>query len=177
MERLELTSWQRRQLEDQLRNCETARLFRRVLAVLETSRGRSVAAIAESLGVTRQSVYNWVDAYRQSYDPKVLREGRHSGRPSIWDEESEGVLRCLMKRRPDECGYYAVNWTAPLLREQLECTTEQPFSEDVIRQELRHLGYVWKRGRYELLPDPELEKKTANSPPHPGFGASDGVDG
>ena len=33
-------------------------------------------------------------------------------------------------------------------------------------------GYVWKRPRYALHPDPEREKKTADLPPGPGQGAA-----
>ena len=173
MDILDLTFWQRHRLEDQLKDAETARLFRRTLAVLEASRGKSVAEIAESLGVSRQSVYNWIEAYRQGRDPKALLEGTHSGRPSLWTDDSETILQCLLEHRPDEYGYFAVNWTVPLLREQLGYTTGQSFSEDTVRERLRRLGYVWKRGRYELVPDPELEKKTAYPPSDRQFAASE----
>jgi hypothetical protein len=43
MDGLELPSWQRCQLEDQLRHAETARRFRRTQAILEASRGKPVA--------------------------------------------------------------------------------------------------------------------------------------
>lgn len=177
MDGLELTAWQRRRLEAQLKHAETARLFRRTQAVLDAHRGRSVAEISQSLGVTRQSVYNWIDAYRQSGDPRSLAEGEHCGRPPFWDEESETVLRCLLEHRPEECGYYAVNWTAALLQQQIACNTGKPFSPKTIRKQLRRLGFVWKRGRYELLPDPELEKKTTHLPPNPRFAAPHGVAG
>jgi hypothetical protein len=39
------------------------------------------------------------------------------------------------------------------------------------------LGYVWKRSRYVLAPDPEKEKKTANSPQNQGFAATQCVVG
>src|SRR5262249_1730947 len=35
------------------------------------------------------------------------------------------------------------------------------------------LGYVWKRPRYVLDPDPELEKKTADPPHHPAAATPD----
>jgi transposase len=171
MGQLKLTSWQRRQLEHQLRLTGGARLFRRTLAVLEASRGRPVAEIADVLRTSRRSVYRWIDVYRQTRDPKALCEGEHTGRPSLWDEENEATLQCLMNHRPDESGYYAVNWTALLLREQMEHTSGHPFSQAMVREELHRLGYVWKRGRYELLADPELEKRKTYSPPNWQFAA------
>jgi transposase len=50
-----------------------------------------------------------------------------------------------------------------LLQEELEQGTGIAFSEDAIRDELHRLGYVWKRPRYVLDPDPEVEKKTTDS--------------
>jgi transposase len=177
MDTLDLTYWQRRRLEDQLRHAETARVYRRTLAVLEASRGRAVSEIADILGVTRQSVYNWIDAYREALDSTALFEGERSGRPSLWDEQTEATLRYLMDHRPDEFGYYAVKWTSPLLNEQLRCVLGKQISLYTIREELRHLGYIWKRGRYELAPDPELEKKTPDSPSDPQFAAWDSAVG
>jgi hypothetical protein len=40
-----------------------------------------------------------------------------------------------------------------------------------LRQALHELGYVWIRSRYELEPDPELEKKSPNTPANPGLAA------
>ena len=56
-------------LRRQLAETRDARLYRRTLAVLEFDHGRSAADIARMLGVTRQSVYDWVEAYTQDYDP------------------------------------------------------------------------------------------------------------
>jgi transposase len=72
------------------------------------------------LGVTRQSIYNWIEAYSQEYNPTVLRDALRSGRPSLWTEDSQSLLRELLTTSPDRLGYFAVNWTVPLLREQLE---------------------------------------------------------
>jgi transposase len=73
------------------------------------------------------------------------------------------LLLCLLERAPGEFGYPHGGWTLSLLREQLEQGTGQGVSEDTIRRELHRLGYAWKRPRYALEPDPEREKKTANS--------------
>ena len=72
MSRLNLTPWQRRRLRRQLKETLDARLLRRTLAVLEFDQGRTAADIARMLGVTRQSVYNWVGAYTQGHDPRAL---------------------------------------------------------------------------------------------------------
>lgn len=164
-----LNRWQRQRLEQQLKCAQDARVYRRALAILEVSRGQTISHVARSLGVSRQSIHHWIDSYCEVYDLAALEDDPRSGRPSLWTEDSKAVLRTLLDRSPDEFGYFAVNWTVPLLQEQLEHSTGRHFSDDTIRRGLQSLGYVWKRGRYVLEPDPELEKKTPDSPPHPQF--------
>jgi transposase len=162
MSELVLTPGQRRRLQRQLKAAQDARVYRRTLALLEVERGTPISRLAQTLGVTRQSIYNWVEDYAQAHDPADLHDQSRSGRPSSWTEELQGRLRSLLQRPPNRLGYFAVNWTVPLLQEELGHSAGQRLSEDTIRRELRRLGYVWKRGRYVLDPDPELEKKTAD---------------
>ena len=167
MEGRKLTGGQRKLLAEQLQEAQDARLYRRTLAVLEVGRGRSIGQVAQTLGVTRQSVYNWLASYAQACDPRALQDEPHPGRPSFWHEDHQALLRWLMERSPEEFGYFAGSWTVALLQEQWEHGTGVRPSEDTVRRGLLELGYVWKRGRYELTPDPELEKKTPHSGPDP----------
>jgi transposase len=160
MDPMHLTFGQRRRLHHQLKATHDARLYRRTLAVLEVSRGRPVPEIARALGVNPRRVYYWVEAYTQAQDPTALRDRDRSGRPSRWTEEHRDLLRELFQRSPQELGSYAVDWTVPLRQEHLEHQSGQWLSDDTIRRELQRQGYVWKRSRYVLDPDPEREKKT-----------------
>jgi transposase len=104
MEGLKLTWWQRHRLLEQLKQTQDAPIYRRTLAVLEVSRDQSPAQVAQVLGVTRQSVYNWVTSYAQAHDPHALQDEQRPGRPSLWTEEHQALLRLLMDRTPDEFG-------------------------------------------------------------------------
>jgi hypothetical protein len=53
-----------------------------------------------------------------------------------------------------------------LLQEALQRRTGDYFADSTIRRALRRLDYVWKRPRYRLEPDPQREKKTADSAAH-----------
>lgn len=163
MKDLNLSSGQRRQLERQLKHAHDVRLYRRTLAVLEYDRGRSVTEISRSLRVSRPSIYRWIARYQESADAGLSDEER-SGRPPSWTAECSEWLHSFLKRCPAELGYSAVNWTVPLLRDPLEMCTGKRFSDATIRRALSRLDYVWKRPRYVLVPDPEREKKTTNSP-------------
>ena len=168
MTSLRLTRWQRLRPQRQLRDNPDARVYRRTLAILQASRGQPITRIARMLGVTRQSVHNWVRAFAQAHDPSTLADAGRSGRPTLWTEDLRALLPALFAQAPDQRGYFAVNWTVPLLQEEIAHCTGQSLSEDTIRRELDRLGYVWKRGRYVLDPDPQRDKKAVHSPAGPG---------
>jgi transposase len=161
---LQLTAAQRRQLRRLLEHPSDVRPYRRALAILEVAGGRSIAAVAALLRVSRQSVYNWVDAYCRSPGTQALADGYGTGRPSLWTEPLRTLLQEALGQLPDAFGYPGVNWTVPLLREHLGRFGGQWLSEDTIRRELDRIGYVWKRFRYVLPADSEAEKKTADPP-------------
>lgn len=173
MSRLKLKHWQRHRLFQQLKATSDARTYRRTLAVLELDRGRSAVEIAAMLGVTRQSVHNWAAAFAHESDPTVLRDQDRSGRPPLLDEQTEGLLPSLMGQSPQDLGFPHVDWTVPLLLQELERGLGLRPSDETVRRGLRRLGYVWKRPRYVFDPDPEREKKTADSPADSGFAAAE----
>jgi len=172
MDNLMLRAAQRRLLESRLRRTRDVRVYQRTLAVLEGSRGRSVTDIARMLRVSRQSVHRWLDAYCESSDPDALLDDERSGRPRRWSEECSAWLEAFLKHSPAELGYAAVNWTTPLLQHALTCCTSEVFCSRTIRRNLLQGGYVWKRPRYVLVPDPDREKKTPNSPSNQASSAS-----
>src|SRR5438105_5434144 len=167
MDRSIITAPRRRQLERQLHSTPDARVYRRALAVLEVAPGRPVAAVARSLGVTRQAVHTWLAAYARDLDPLDLADAPRAGRPPLWTPALGDVLRAAPATPPDRFGYRATDWTVPLLREHLAGRAGVRPSGTALRRWLRALGYAWKRYRYVLPPDPDREKKTR----HPAAGA------
>lgn len=164
MSELRLTAVQRRWLQAALKTPPTAGYYRRAVALLALDEGLSVGEVAELLGVSRQSVYNWSQAFAQSPRPETLCDDFGGGRPTLWSEQAQALLSECLRRRPEELGYTGVNWTVPLLRACLHDRIGLRLSEDTIRRRLQGLGYVWKRFRYLLPPDPDREKKKRSSP-------------
>ena len=162
-----LTPVQMQQLEHQLAQTDDVRLYRRTLALLMWGRGSAVAEIASLLSIRRQSVYNWIATYTPTHDPSRLRDGFRPGRPPRWTKQTQAHLAEVMVVPPDQLGYLAVNWTVPLLQDHFKRQSGTLFSDDTIRRALHRLGYIWKRYRYVLDEDPQLEKKTPDSWPNP----------
>ena len=167
-----LTPTQRDQLEQQLRDTSEVGVFRRTLAVLEAANGRPIAQIARLLRARRPRVYQWLEAYRATLDPGSLADHRGGNHPTLWTEELRALLAASLTGAPDHWGYPAVAWTIPLLQEHLARYGGVRPSADALRQELHQQDYAWKRPRRVLDPDPEREKKTANSGANQASGTS-----
>jgi transposase len=136
-----------------------ADILRRTLALLQLDRGLSVAAIAAELGVSRQSIYNWLDRYLIAPTPRVLRDRRGHAHVTAWDEDLLAVLHSALERPPGHWGYRDLEWTIPLLQQHLSHWDDHWWSETTLRRQVHGLGYVWKRPRYVLKPDRYRSRK------------------
>lgn len=172
MNGIRLTSMQHAHLQRQLEYSEDVRVYRRTLAILEHDAGIPIVRIAENMNVDRGSVHRWIAAFRESLSPCSLLEKPRNGRPRLWTDAHSQWMQALLETSPEELGYFAVNWTVPLLREHLRESIGQNVSDDTIRRGLAALGYVWKRPRYVLAADPDRDKKKTNSTSNQGFAAS-----
>jgi transposase len=164
---------QRHALEKELVRTHDAALFRRLQALAQVDQGWSVAEAARLVRVDRRSVYRWMDRFAAGGQPHSLLDQRGEGRPPKWNEELAGLLESALAQSPRQLGYPANSWTVPLLQAFL--TVYLPGCEVstwTVRRRLKALGYVWKRFRYILAPDPEAEKKTPDFGPNPGCARS-----
>ena len=173
MSQFRLQPAQRRRLRRLLHETSDLNTYRRCLALLEVDAGRSASDVARSLGVTRQSVHNWIARFGEAGRAEDLADRYGGGRPEVLGEDDVESLVALLGHSPQHLGSPAANWTVPLLREYLRRATGADVSEPTVRRQLRRLGYVWKRPRYVLDPDPEREKKTPDCPQVAGPAAYD----
>lgn len=152
-----LSSPDRERLQDQVRSSAEGRLVRRCSALLRLDRGERVAVVARDLGVSRQSVDN--GRHRAIADGSGLSDRERGGRPSVWRPRFVRRLQRALEASPRDVGFQAASWTADLLQAHLQDALDFDVSTSSIRRKLPDLGYVWKRFRYTLQPDPEREKK------------------
>jgi transposase len=142
-------SWQDRQrLRRAVVEAATARLLRRVQAVLRVAEGYPLAEAARLSGVDRTSVHRWVGAYLHRHVVADLQDRPHTGRPRETDDLDAELLEAVLSQDPRTVGYQATTWTAPLLathlREEYGCV----ISERTLRRRLREYDWRWKRPRY-----------------------------
>ena len=135
------------------------RHWRRYQAVLLRADGVPVTAVARDLGCSEASVTNWTTAWRTEGVAGVA-EGVHRGAERRLVPAAEAALHALLVAGdPQAHGYAAANWTAALLRTELE-KRGWPVAERTVRRTLHRLGWRWKRPKYVLgRPDPAYAEK------------------
>src|SRR3982751_1644858 len=116
-----LTTKQRTTLQQLVRVIRDARLLRRCQALLWRADGESIATIAGRLGVSRQTVHNWVARFetRSGVAAERIADGERSGRPASAHGIIDLLLADLIDDDPRAFGYAATAWTAPLLQKHL----------------------------------------------------------
>lgn len=160
MSLIELTSREEQRLWKIAGETSDARVYRRALAILQVAQGQAVEEVAVFLNVHRGNVYRWMETYAQSRDPKALADRPGRGRPAQWGNPEQAALLEALRTPPQDLGYAPTQWTVPLLREHLRRQGLADCSDSTLRRQLHALDWVWKRGRHNLAPDPEREKKT-----------------
>jgi len=163
MAKFHLTDEQRRFLRAQLNSTDDVNLYRRTLALLEVDQGRSPADISRSLGVSCSSVYNWLDAFETTPQPSALTDHRGQGRPSLWTDLLDKLLRETLRQSPAAMGYQALGWTVPLLQMHLTQHGGKRLSDPTIRRKLHEMGYVWEHSRFVAAPAPEFGNKVPDA--------------
>jgi transposase len=131
-----------------MRQAASARLFRRLQAVLRVAEGEPVAQAGCRAGVDRSTVHRWVERYRQRCRVEDLVDVPSPGRPLQAEELAEALLRQVLAEDPREHGLLATTGTVPLLVAHLGQVHGCVVSERRLRRRLHEYGWRWKRPRY-----------------------------
>lgn len=90
----------RHYLENLLRKGQmSARQFKRATGLLELDRGKSITAISQTLGVTRETVGSWAQRYSQER-LQMLHDKPRSGRPIEIDGKQRAKITALACSQP-----------------------------------------------------------------------------
>jgi transposase len=153
-----LSSRQRAELEYLAAHTSLAKERSRAQAVLWLAEGVGAEEVAELLGVTRQTVYNWAERFqrRDGLDLRArLLDAPRAGRPPTAAGVIDPLIAELIDRDPREFGYHATVWTAPLLMRHLKRSHGVEVSRRSIGPALDRLRVRWKRPRHQLSLRPE----------------------
>lgn len=148
-----LSRRERAKMQDLIAHSHDARQTLRASALLWLNDGESVPEIAQHLGVTRQTVYNWVSRFQSRTDLEWalrLLDAPRCGRPGTATGIIDPLIDSVIERDPREFDYRSTVWTASLLVEYLRDEHQLVVSDDSVRLAIARLRVRWKRPRHQL---------------------------
>ena len=156
--KLNLTTGQKNNLMSLMKNTTTdKRLYRRLLAILQKSNGRTFEDIAKEHGVSIRSVQRWISAYLQTGTKGLEIRKPGGAKFRITDEDKEIMLSVLFND-PNIFGYIRNTWS---LRSLAKCLTEEldiPISFRHLQRILKDMGIRCKRPKLELEHGPDYDE-------------------
>ena len=113
----------------------SAKIFKRATGLLELDRGKTLTAVAETLGVSNVTVAAWRDGYKNQ-GLKRLEDAPRSGRPPEIDGKLRAKITALACSEAPE-GY--AKWSLRLLAEKV---VEAEYCEEISHT---HVGRILKK--------------------------------
>ncbi len=150
-----------------MKNTTDKRQYRRFLAILQKSNGRTFKDISKEHIVNIRSVRRWVFAYLENGTSglEIKKTGSSSSQSRITDENKEIMLSGLFND-PNLFDYVRNTWS---LRSLAKCLTEEeldiPISFKHLQRILKDMGIRCKRPKLELEHGPDYDdgkKKVKN---------------
>lgn len=122
----------------------------KIAALLLILEGQRPGWIIEVLGLTRQSLNQWMHKVNKE-GPEALKTKPRSGRPPQLNRKIVSELELQLEKSPEDFGIRRVRWDGPTL----SCHLRRSFGIKIkVRQAqywLHHLGYSLKRAGYSYL--------------------------
>jgi transposase len=123
-------------------------VYRRAQALLLVAEGRTLAEAAHVTGLSRPTVYFWLQRYVQSRRIEALSDAPRHGRPPAATTITPELILLELSLPPSDWGYSTHVWTVALLSKHLEQSYGCPINPHTLRRRMRAMGLRWKRPRY-----------------------------
>ena len=157
--KLNLSRGQKTSLESLMHDTTNKKEYRRILAILEKSEGRSYEDIGHEHGVNIRSVQRWVTAFIHGGIEDVrIKNGPRGLNSRITDENKEIILSAIFND-PHIFGYLRNTWS---LRSLARCLTDEleiPISFKHLQRITKDMGIRCKRPKLELLHEEDYEQR------------------
>ncbi len=147
--KLNLTTAQKNSILRMMRNTLDKKLYRRLLAVIQKSNGRTFEDIAKEHDVSIRTVQRWISAYLKT-GTKGLEIKKSGGTKFRITNEDREIMLSVLFNDPNIFGYIRNTWS---LRSLAKCLTEEldiPISFKHLQRILKEIGIRCKRPKLEL---------------------------
>jgi transposase len=159
-----------RELRAALTKAHNAKAARRMLAIALVLEGEDRKTAAETCGMDRQTLRDWVHRYN-AQGLVGLENRKAPGRPCQLTAEQKAELAALVEKGPDAKQDGVVRWRCADLKWRIEELSGVKPHERTVGKQLKVLGYVRLSVRPQhLKSDPQAQeafKKTSPRRSHP----------
>jgi len=118
-----------------------AKAARRMLAIALVLEGKDRKTAAETCGMDRQTLRDWVHRYNAG-SLAGLENRKGAGRPSRLNAEQKAELAALVEKGPDAEKDGVVRWRCADLKRRIEEMFGVKLHERTVGKQLKALGYV-----------------------------------
>lgn len=118
-----------------------AKAARRMLAIALVLEGKDRKTAAETCGMDRQTLRDWVHRYNQQ-GLEGLENRKGPGRPSRMTAQQKAELAALIEKGPDAEKDGVVRWRCIDLKRRIEEMFGVTLHERTVGKQLKTLGYV-----------------------------------
>jgi transposase len=123
------------------------RLVRRISALLGLAKGEPVPEVAETVSVTRQTIYNWLKAFMlEGMDSLAYRWSR--GRKPRLTKTQKKRLTELIEAGPPEAGYATGCWTSLLIQQLILREFGVLYNRYYVCELLHNLGFSFQKAKF-----------------------------
>jgi transposase len=127
-------------LREALRTAESAKAAKRLMIALAYKDGVSVDVLSARYGLSRSTVYSWLDRFENRSIEAAIHDDSRPGRPPKLDETQQESVRTALESSPAAFEYDQSTWTPELLQHHIKREHQVSYSLGHIRRFLREMG-------------------------------------
>jgi transposase len=127
---------------------ETMSYIRKLVVQSVVERGNSPDVVANILGLSRSSVYEWVKKYHKGGYDELDTHDAPGAEPRITAEIDTWIKSVVLSENPTQYGYDTVLWTCQLLAEVIEKTFHIKVISSTVNAHLIQLGLSYQEPCY-----------------------------
>lgn len=124
-------------LQEALGAAEDPKATKRLMIALAYKDGVSVEELTDRYGLSRSTVYSWLDRFENRTVEAAIYDDDRPGRPPKLDAEERSALSADVLRSPAELGFGQSTWSPELLAEHIEREYGVTYSLGHVRRILR----------------------------------------
>lgn len=123
-----------------LEEADSAKATKRLMIALAYKDGVSVDTLSARYGLSRSTVYSWLDRFECRSIKAAVEDDSRPGRPPKLDEAQQVSVRNALETTPTDLGYEQSIWTPELLQDHIEREHDVSYSLGHIRRIIRELS-------------------------------------